>query len=177
MEKLSRKEAVIRSNKKRAKSIIGKRYGRLVVVSKIDNEQHVCLCECGNTKTYLRSNLRQGTTNSCGCLKKELVSKRFKKSNSRELEIGRYYRRNAVVRGLVWDIQNEFEELLHEECAYCGLLPAMGVDRVNNNYGYTVINSVPCCKRCNQAKNDITYDEFVTWIKRAYKHITENLED
>jgi len=43
-----------------------------------------------------------------------------------------------------------------------------GVDRVDNSKGYTVENSVPCCKYCNRAKNDMTVTQFMEWNKRIY---------
>lgn len=60
--------------------MIGKRFGRLVVV-KLDEEvtannknkakSYVCKCDCGNTKTVRKANLRSGSTTSCGCKVKE----------------------------------------------------------------------------------------------------------
>lgn len=34
-----------------------------------------CVCECGNKKTVCASNLKRGTTTSCGCFQKENMSK------------------------------------------------------------------------------------------------------
>lgn len=67
-------------NKSREKpSLIGERFGRLVVVSKGPRGQYNqtswnCLCDCGNTKNNVsRSCLISGTVKSCGCLQKELL--------------------------------------------------------------------------------------------------------
>lgn len=46
-----------------------------------------------------------------------------------------------------------------------------GIDRVDSSLGYTVDNVVPCCKLCNQAKNNLSKQEFVDWVKRVYDHI------
>lgn len=35
-----------------------------------------CRCSCGNERAFLASNLLRGTSLSCGCLQKELLSKR-----------------------------------------------------------------------------------------------------
>lgn len=35
-----------------------------------------CLCDCGTTKIVTASNLKKGTTRSCGCLSRESASKR-----------------------------------------------------------------------------------------------------
>jgi 5-methylcytosine-specific restriction endonuclease McrA len=42
---------------------------------------------------------------------------------------------------------------------------------MDNSKGYTVENSVPCCYRCNHAKRDYSYGEFVDWVKRAADHM------
>lgn len=72
----------------------------------------------------------------------------------------------AKSRGLEWSIPfQEFVELVKRSCHYCGgELPKTraGLDRKDNNIGYTLDNSVPCCAACNQLKSDIfTFEEFV----------------
>lgn len=53
------------------------RYGRLVVLKKADkrtangNAQWVCKCDCGNYVVADRYSLVNGTTKSCGCLRRE----------------------------------------------------------------------------------------------------------
>lgn len=61
--------------------ISGQRFGRLLVVakhpmpSKSGGSLWDCLCECGNTKVANASNLRAGSTISCGCAGKEWAKK------------------------------------------------------------------------------------------------------
>ena len=55
-------------------SFIGNRYGKLVVVERVENNRfgHVCYrckCDCGGETIVDATNLRQGRTNSCGCIK------------------------------------------------------------------------------------------------------------
>lgn len=50
--------------------LAGKRFGRLVVLSAV-RYAHACVCDCGNTVTVARSNLTNGHTQSCGCLRLE----------------------------------------------------------------------------------------------------------
>lgn len=45
-----------------------------------------------------------------------------------------------------------------------------GLDRRNNNKGYTHDNIVPCCKPCNYAKRDMNIEEFRNWVRRVYKN-------
>ena len=50
-------------------------YGKLTVISRQPSvnqrSQWLCRCECGKEKTITRSNLINGNTNSCGCIKKK----------------------------------------------------------------------------------------------------------
>jgi hypothetical protein len=76
--------------------IIGKRYGRLVIVSKKKKVKYAktrtalvveCICDCGNIfKTKLRY-IRSGKTNSCGCFKKEQLRKYWNTKKERTKKI------------------------------------------------------------------------------------------
>lgn len=66
--------------------LTGHKYGRLTVLGQAEhyispngfqNTQWECLCECGNKVTVSQANLRNGDTQSCGCLFKEKASERF----------------------------------------------------------------------------------------------------
>lgn len=62
----------------RVNDLTGQRFGRLTVVRKAEsrgsNAWWECKCDCGNTHTVRSTELRSGTTKSCGCLKsKHLV--------------------------------------------------------------------------------------------------------
>jgi len=55
-------------------SLIGQRFGRLVVIGQEESTEKgrrrwVCRCDCGNTCTVSSSNLTGGRTTSCGCKK------------------------------------------------------------------------------------------------------------
>lgn len=58
--------------------ISGRRYGRLVVVSRGRKGQGrsywLCRCDCGAEKEIAASTLKNGNTKSCGCLNKEVAS-------------------------------------------------------------------------------------------------------
>ena len=56
--------------------MLGQKFGRLVVLeeagkNKYGNWRYLCQCTCGNFTTVFGSDLRNGHTKSCGCLKKE----------------------------------------------------------------------------------------------------------
>lgn len=44
-------------------------------------KQYLCECECGNIKVVQAQSLRNGTSQSCGCLAKEVTSRIHKKQN------------------------------------------------------------------------------------------------
>lgn len=59
----------------------GRKFGRWTVVgaNKKSNGKYYwpCMCICGVKKWVVRGNLKLGISNSCGCLRKELASKKF----------------------------------------------------------------------------------------------------
>lgn len=88
-------------------------------------------------------------------------------------------------------------KLFQQTCIYCGASPRLvrnayvsggkevtsnvehcraaevkcnGIDRVDSLRGYTVDNSVTCCWICNNAKTDMTLEEFFAWIKDLINH-------
>ena len=55
-------------------SLVGNRYGKLTVISRVENNRfgHVCyhcICDCGGETIVDATNLRNGNTISCGCIK------------------------------------------------------------------------------------------------------------
>ena len=69
-------------------------------------------------------------------------------------------------------------------CHYCGVEPEKisqssnknkpyngdyiynGIDRIDNNKGYTMDNVVPCCEICNNAKKNLSKVKFISWLDR-----------
>lgn len=70
--------------------LTGKRFGRLVVLSKAEPKSRqtawLCLCDCGNEKICFGTNLKRGKTQSCGCLRTEMTVKRTFKHGHRRSE-------------------------------------------------------------------------------------------
>ena len=46
-----------------------------------------------------------------------------------------------------------------------------GIDRINNNTGYTKENCVTCCSWCNRAKNNGTLENFISKCKKIASSI------
>ena len=67
-------------SKKMTEDLIGQRFGRLVVESFSRRGKNGTYwnsrCDCGNEKDIRASELKQGDTRSCGCLRKEVIAKR-----------------------------------------------------------------------------------------------------
>jgi len=62
------------------KDLTGQKFGRLTVIERAENKKGkvywLCKCECGKMTEVMSSSLINGSTNSCGCLLKELLSER-----------------------------------------------------------------------------------------------------
>lgn len=69
------------SSQRRIKDITGERFGRLTVTGKayvknLTTYWH-CKCDCGNEVDVCTSNLKNGSTMSCGCLQREKIKNRM----------------------------------------------------------------------------------------------------
>lgn len=54
----------------------GDKFGRWTVLSESDKRcHHKCICECGTIKDVADTHLRKGTSQSCGCLHRDNVTK------------------------------------------------------------------------------------------------------
>lgn len=83
---------------KRIKIQVGQKFGRLTVISRVDNNKYsntqwLCRCNCGKEKVISGNSLSQGNAKSCGCLHLDLFSKRLKRFNTYDLtgEYGKGY--------------------------------------------------------------------------------------
>lgn len=167
--------------------LTGQTFGSLVVIKRVpNNRKHsitfLCSCECGKQKEITGSYLRakKPVIKSCGCKKLYLPKKKgFGEVAFKALYNG--YKLGAKYRSLPFNLSEEhFRSLTKLNCNYCGLAPQMinkrknslghyvynGVDRINSELGYSVENCVPCCKKCNWAKSNDTFEEFSSWINR-----------
>ena len=90
---------------------------------------------------------------------------------------GRYssYRKGAHQRDLIFELTlNNFAQLTSQYCAYCGQLPEqnyVGVDRIENDRGYSLENCVPCCGFCNYVKSSLSVKELQKHISKVHERI------
>jgi len=176
--------------------LTGKNFNRLTVIkrsypnTKQGHPRWLCKCDCGIEKVINGTDLRIGKTQSCGCLQREIVSKKRLKPRLSNMRVTiSNYKAGAERRGLEWDLTEEqFKEITQKDCYYCGTKPNNrienkgsngayiynGIDRVNNNKGYTIENSVPCCYTCNRRKGKSSLQEYKDWIKQTYIKLWSN---
>jgi hypothetical protein len=67
--------------------------------------------------------------------------------------------------------ENERIALMKGICFHCKIPHvggAMGIDRLDSAFGYTIENSVSCCATCNFIKNVLSMDEFYTHLTDIY---------
>jgi len=173
-------------NLKSLKPLEGQRFGNLVVIEYIKADPWGkaiwrCQCDCGNQTEVTGSNLRQGITKGCGCLRGKAI--RLGLGESARNRVLQTYQKHAAERGLRWQLTHqEFCDLTTKACFYCGKPPQnksetrdthgafmySGIDRVDNTQGYSSNNTVPCCKLCNWMKKHLTKDEFLNHIQQVY---------
>lgn len=177
-------------------NITGKKYNNLTVLEfhhtdKYRTSYWLCSCDCGNKVIVRKNNIENNTTKSCGCYKKKIQRERLTKEDGYAQMIQAYctFKNNAKKRKL--DVAISFEEwklIGKESCYYCGSPPSNirqskhnsgdytynGIDRKDNNLGYTIENSLPCCCICNHAKSNMTYKDFINWIKRLTSKLNES---
>ena len=110
-----------------------------------------------------------------------------KNKNTPEETMWKRYKWKAEKANQVFEILPEiFGELLHQDCFYCGKPPSQvmnlkrskdntliynGVDRKENDLGYTASNSVACCWVCNQAKSNIGYEDWINLVRQWSKRV------
>jgi hypothetical protein len=154
-----------------------------------------CICDCGNKRTFELCRVKNNHIESCGCQRVESnqhTDSSFKRKAygwSSFMLVYNGYKTNAKHgRGGEKEFTLSKEDamkLFKGDCFYCGKEPASvkrtsktygefvynGIDRKDNNKGYTLDNCVSCCEFCNLTKSDTPYDKFLAWICQVYNNI------
>jgi len=156
--------------------MIGKKFNYLTVLeARPDNKKGMVKvqCECGKIFTTRGRSIKSNVTKSCGC-KRHLYARRgprLEGNNPALNAIFSLYRTKAINHNKEWELnKEEFEKITKMNCFYCNSVPSnvskkhnyeyiySGIDRVDNEKGYTKDNIVPCCYECNTKKGAITKD-------------------
>jgi hypothetical protein len=154
-----------------------------------------CKCFCGKI-FFVRSSFIQNKIKrirSCGC-------KQYDRniSNAAIRVVLRTYINNAYKRNINWKLtDNEALILLQSNCFYCGCAPNTkiykptrsirlkhtefsyynGIDRLQNNEGYTSINAVPCCEMCNKLKGNRSIEEFIMKTREIHNYLNLSISN
>jgi hypothetical protein len=167
--------------------ITNQRFGKLTAQRYVHGGKWHCLCDCGKTTTVRTTMLVKKRTKSCGCLRRTFTRGNALPSGMAALNgLFAAYEARAKKRRYSFDLSlDEFQILTSRNCHYCGVAPQQvrkqgscpttytynGIDRIDNDLGYTFGNCFSCCRVCNQAKSDLSHAEFMAWLKRAYTHL------
>ena len=86
-----------------------------------------------------------------------------------------YYKQRAKLKNIPWNITDDMaRELFTNKCYYCNCDPGEthnGIDRVNNNDGYSEDNAVSACTMCNMLKACLDYDIFLKRCEHILTHL------
>lgn len=167
----------------------GDKFHKLTAVRYIKTGKHhrrhfLFRCDCGQHITITAESAISGNTKSCGCLRREAMLKRYNlppgRAAMRQL-ILQGYKRHSHKTQKKWNLtEDQFYIISQMPCRYCGSKPSQvrkgkngtgdfifnGIDRINSKQGYCISNVVPCCRKCNVAKNDMNIAVFYAWVKR-----------
>jgi hypothetical protein len=176
--------------------LIGNKYNKLTALEKTKKNGrvwYICQCDCGNKTLVETWHLHSGKTKSCGCARRDADKTR---ANNRKIKYGlanarkviSYYKRNAKRRNIKFDLSEEdCLNLFKQACYYCDREPFNiinskysngefiynGIDRIDNSIGYTLSNTVSCCKNCNAMKKDLPKEEFLKIVTLIYNNFNK----
>lgn len=183
-------------NLKLRQYILTKKFNRLTPLKYLGTKSGTgyweCLCDCGNKCSVATAHLLASNVKSCGCLVKEMSKLTIQKlhdfqrsqypsGKANQNATLRIYKKSAEKRKIPWELSEETVlKLFSQNCFYCGAPPMNcadkknsrgafiynGIDRKDNNLGYTIENCVSCCGICNRAKNQMPFDAFSAWLDR-----------
>jgi len=178
--------------------ITGQKFTNLLVIGKNptnyvykDNKTKIrwdCVCDCGNKTTVLGCSLKKGTTKSCGCLAKTMLSKRT--WTGYEEISGVYWNRlqtDAKKRNIAWELNVDYcwDVFLKQErkCAISGLIiyfernfkkngkqQTASLDRIDSKKGYLSSNIQWVHKTVNVLKWDLKTEELLYWCETICNH-------
>lgn len=176
---------------------VGDKIGRVKVTAfaGVDHANKMlvlCECECGKSFTTRQNNVGR-KTNSCGCLKADLIRERMGKPIE---DLATRHVLNSCKRKTP-DTDLDFQsvkDMIFGKCYYCERsaeeagkiwtraikdgrsIKKLGIDRVENHLGYWLNNSVACCKDCNYIKRDHSVEFLIPVLKKMLKNLKTTMK-
>lgn len=177
---------------------IGQQIGDFTISSYDQNESRYTLtCRCGKTSKGASDHvtkkisrlLSEGFVACQSCTfdyKKKIEIERVTNNVMYSFkDVYREYVNKSKKRNIEFNLSLEDCYLLfNKPCHYCDDAPNncrirhngykvyyQGLDRINNDQGYTIDNVVPCCKYCNSFKMDRSQKEFIEHVNRVFKKV------
>jgi len=143
----------------------------------MNKECNICEESKNEKEFYKDSKLKDGLFNFCkDCDREKYKESRSKRRNERHLRFKlnkpasfrfTQYQSRCKIKNRVFNLSfEEFEEIANKPCSYCGDKKSMGIDRSDNEIGYTVKNSVPSCLTCNMMKRLMGSNDFIKQCKK-----------
>lgn len=171
------------------KNITGQKFNKLTALYPVEsNGQGVIWlfkCDCGKIKKIRGNSVTSLTIKSCGCSQNNRVAQVHPNNGAIKKRIYHYYQRNAEKRNYEFLVSfTRFVELIENKCYYCTNpwsnqmvshtsspeYKYNGIDRLDNNKGYTDDNVVSCCRNCNRAKGIFGEKDFKKWIINLFNN-------
>ena len=162
---------------KNIKDLTGQKFGFLTVIKdsgerKNHNVVWLCQCECGNTSKVLTTNLKNGSTLSCGCIKKSFgetkIESILKENNIQyisefcvsELNNARFdfalLKSGKIIRIIEFDGEHHYEEVsFHKNNCYT-LKDRQERDQKKNDWA--AANNIPLVRIPYWEKENITLE-------------------
>lgn len=149
-----------------------------------------CSCECGNSfdkrEDLIRRLLKSDDVVTCSSCSRKRASKKciLEDNEGVKKRVFRAYKYGAKSRNIHFELSElEVGVLVTQDCFYCGQAPyehadknytdepflRTGIDRVDNDLGYTLTNTVSCCEICNRMKLMLSHEKFINHLYKIIK--------
>ena len=165
--------------------LTGNQYGNWTVKQYVESRHEspywLCHCKCGTEKVVCGNSLKSGASISCGCVRSEQTSKRFRThgmTGTAEYNLWQSARRRAKVSGLKFDLElGDIQVPTHCPLLGVELHVAEGVlsanspslDRLDATQGYVKGNVWVISHRANTIKSNATLAELTLLVTNLAK--------